>query len=128
MKKRGYLLIPLTVMVLLIILFKTVLLIGFVPSESMEPTLNKGSIILGSRIFKDLDVGDIVIFKRNGQLLVKRIAATEGQQVERNGELITVPKDSFYILGDNESCSYDSRYWEEPFIRRKDVVALITIK
>lgn len=123
MKKRGYLLIPLTVTVLLIILFKTVLLIGFVPSESMEPTLNKGSIILGSRIFKDLDVGDIVIFKRNGQLLVKRIAATEGQQVERNGELITVPKDSFYMLGDNESCSYDSRYWEEPFVQKKDVIA-----
>jgi signal peptidase I len=123
MKKRGYLLIPLTVMVLLIVLFKTVLLIGFVPSESMEPTLNKGSIILGSRIFKDLDVGDIVIFKRNGQLLVKRIAATEGQQVERNGELITVPKDSFYMLGDNESCSYDSRYWEEPFIKYYEVKA-----
>ena len=123
MKKRGYLLIPLTVMVLLIVLFKTVLLIGFVPSESMEPTLNKGSIILGSRIFKDLDVGDIVIFKRNGQLLVKRIAATEGQQVERNGELITVPKDSFYMQGDNESCSYDSRYWEEPFIKYYEVKA-----
>lgn len=123
MKKRGYLLIPLTVMVLLIVLFKTVLLIGFVPSESMEPTLNKGSIILGSRIFKDLDVGDIVIFKRNGQLLVKRIAATEGQQVERSGELITVPKDSFYMLGDNESCSYDSRYWEEPFIKYYEVKA-----
>ena len=123
MKKRGYLLIPLTVMVLLIVLFKTVFLIGFVPSESMEPTLNKGSIILGSRIFKDLDVGDIVIFKRNGELLVKRIAATEGQQVERNGELITVPKDSFYMLGDNESCSYDSRYWEEPFIKYYEVKA-----
>ena len=123
MKKRGYLLIPLTVMVLLIVLFKTVLLIGFVPSESMEPTLNKGSIILGSRIFKDLDVGDIVIFKRNGRLLVKRIAATEGQQVERSGELITVPKDSFYMLGDNESCSYDSRYWEEPFIKYYEVKA-----
>ena len=123
MKKRGYLLIPLTVMVLLIVLFKTVLLIGFVPSESMEPTLNKGSIILGSRIFKGLDVGDIVIFKRNGQLLVKRIAATEGQQVERNDEPITVPKDSFYMLGDNEFCSYDSRYWEEPFVQKKDVIA-----
>lgn len=123
MKKRGYILIPLTVMVLLIVLFKTVFLIGFVPSGSMEPTLNKGSIILGSRIFKELDVGDIVIFKRNGQLLVKRIAATEGQQVERNGELITAPKDSFYMLGDNESCSYDSRYWEEPFVQKKDVIA-----
>ena len=123
MKKRGDILIPLTVMVLLIVLFKTVFLIGFVPSESMEPTLNKGSIILGSRIFKELDVGDIVIFKRNGQLLVKRIAATEGQQVERKGELITVPKDSFYMLGDNESFSYDSRYWEEPFIQKKDVIA-----
>ena len=89
----------------------------------MEPTLNKGSIILGSRIFKELDAGDIVIFKRNGQLLVKRIAATEGQQVERKGELITVPKDSFYMLGDNESCSYDSRYWEEPFVQKKDVIA-----
>ena len=105
------------------VLMKTVFFIGYVPTASMEPTLKEGNFIFGVRIFDDLKTGDIIVFTKDGQLLVKRIAATEGQQVERNGELITVPKDSFYMLGDNEPCSYDSRYWEEPFIKYYEVKA-----
>ncbi len=123
MRKRGWIFIPICVAVLILILFKTVFFIGYVPTESMEPTLKKGSIILGVRCFDELNVGDIIVFERDGQLLVKRIAAIEGETVGVNGEKINVPKDSFFVLGDNTDESYDSRCWEDPFVKRQKIMA-----
>ncbi len=123
MRKRGWIFIPICVAVLILILFKTVFFIGYIPTESMEPTLKKGSIILGVRCFDELNVGDIIVFEHDGQLLVKRIAATEGDTVEINGEKLTVPKNSYFVLGDNADDSYDSRYWKEPFVGRQTIRA-----
>ncbi len=127
MKKYVWLIIPVFVAAMVLVLMKTVFFIGYVPTASMEPTLKEGDFIFGVRIFDDLKTGDIIVFTKDGQLLVKRIAATEGQQVKSKGEFITVPKDCFYMMGDNEFYSYDSRYWEEPFIIKKDVIAKVLL-
>lgn len=118
---------PAAVFLLMFILLKQVFLIGYVPTESMEPTVKKGSYIAGSRIFFGLETGDVVVFQREGKLLVKRIAAVSGETVRRNGYSIVVPEDCYYMLGDNQDCSYDSRYWEDPFIEEKDVMAKVIL-
>lgn len=112
-----------TVMVFLLMRF--VFLFGYVPTESMEPTLEKGSYILGVRIYSELEAGDVIVFRHEGRLLVKRIAAVGGEMVERDGICMAVPEGCYYVLGDNAGNSYDSRYWEEPFVREEDVVAKI---
>lgn len=117
--------IPLLCAVLTLLVFKTILFIGYVPSASMEPTLHQNSIILGLRLHGELETGDIIIFRHEGKLLVKRIVACGGEEIERNGETITVPPDCFYVLGDNAENSYDSRYWEEPFVKAEDVLAFV---
>ena len=89
----------------------------------MEPTLERGSYIIGCRIYSDLETGDIIIFRYEGKLLVKRIAAVEGERIEKNGVSIVVPEGCYYVLGDNADSSYDSRYWEDPFVREADVIA-----
>lgn len=122
-KKSWTWMIPLAVAVITFILFKCVFLIGYVPTESMEPTLEKGSYIVGVRFYQSLKTGDIIIFHHDGKLLVKRIAAMEGDVIERNGISMTVPKGCYYVLGDNADNSYDSRYWEDPFVKEEDVVA-----
>lgn len=114
---------PAFVMILTFILLKCVFLIGYVPTESMEPTLERGSYIIGFRIYSELDTGDIIVFRHDGKLLVKRIAATAGDMVERNGISMTVPEGCYYVLGDNADNSYDSRYWLNPFVSEDDVVA-----
>ncbi len=35
----------------------------------------------------------------------------------------TLPKDCYYVLGDNAGNSLDSRYWEEPFVKEEEIVA-----
>ena len=63
------------------------------------------------------------IFQHDGKLLVKRIAAVEGETIERNGAILTVLESCYYVLGDNAEHSYDSRFWLEPFVEGKHVVA-----
>lgn len=124
-KKARNWLVPFGITAVTLIIFRLIFLFGYVPTESMEPTLEKGSYIVGLRIYDELEVGDIVIFRHDGRLLVKRIAAMGGMQVEYNGASLTVPEDCYYVLGDNAEHSYDSRYWAEPFVREGDIVAKI---
>lgn len=122
-KKLQFLLIPAVCVLLTVLLFQTMFLLGYVPSSSMVPTLKKGSLIFGLRIYGELHTGDIIIFRHDGRLLVKRIAAEPGDTVEHNGQALTVPAGCYYVLGDNAEDSFDSRYWTQPFVNTKDIVA-----
>lgn len=94
--------VPVLFLLVTVLLFRFVLFIGYVPTESMEPTLPRGSIIVGSRIFDDLKLRDIIVFRHDGKLMVKRIAAVFGDEVIHKGIMIQVPRGSFYVLGDNK--------------------------
>ena len=125
MKKVCWCLMPFFIFLMIVILFRFVLLIGFVPSESMEPTLKAGSLLLASRCFSYIHVGDIVVFHHHGELLVKRVAAIGGMTVLLNGEEISVPPGKLVVLGDNSENSFDSRYWEDPYVDECDVIAKV---
>ena len=127
MKRKWIILLPIITAIIILLLFRFVFLIGYVPSESMEPTLKKESYILGSRLYGDLKTGDIVVFEHEGTVMVKRIAACPGEEITVDGILYYVPDGSYFMLGDNKDNSYDSRYWECPYISEEKIIAKMII-
>ena len=133
-------LLPLTTTIVIILIFRFVLLLGYVPTSSMEPTIMKDSLFIGFRIHGDLTRSDVVAFRRDGALHVKRIAAVPGDMVYINDtekavtinqpaitatRILDVPAGYFFVLGDNQDNSIDSRYWDDPFVLQSDIVARI---
>ena len=123
MKRFRWAILPILLCCSVWLLFHTVLLVGVVPSSSMEPTIPEGSIILGNRLVGSLGRGDIIVFRHGGKILVKRIVAVGGDTVSLNDQdgsfavtqelatatrILTVPKDSFFVVGDNRQKSFDS--------------------
>ena len=133
--------VPFFIAVFIFSLFRYVLFIGYVPSQSMEPEIKKGSYIVGLRITGELHTGDIVVFEKGEKNLVKRIAAAPGEVIEFSDDtnppatkktnkrgldtkrIYTVPPDRYFMLGDNRKSSNDSRHWKEPFISQDKIIA-----
>ena len=86
-------------------------------------SLKTNSIIFGMRIYGELNEGDIIVFKKDGDILVKRIVAVEEQEIEAEGKVYVVPKDCYFVMGDNRDNSWDSRFWEEPFVNKDNIIA-----
>ena len=129
MRKGGNLLIPALVFLLIMLVFRTILFLGVVPTSSMEPTLNEGQFIFGLRTGYSLEDGDIIVFRHDGILLVKRIAYSGGEPVPVSVDprQLTVPKDCYYVLGDNVGNSDDSQGWQSPFVPASDIVAEVIL-
>ena len=124
-KRISLLLIPVFFAFIVFLLFRFVFIIGYVPSESMEPTLKTDSYIFGVRIYRDINVGDIIIFEHDGTIMVKRVAAVGGETIEENSHVFTVPEGAYFVVGDNKENSYDSRFWEDPYVYGKDIIAKV---
>ena len=133
--------IPVGLTLLFYILMRYVFLIGYVPTASMEPTLPQESFIFGIRIFDEPQVGEIIVFEKDGSLLVKRVAAGPGEMVDLSqlsymdtvpipvwdDPVITIPEGCYFVLGDNTQNSWDSRYWENPFVNVEEIVAKVLL-
>lgn len=143
--------------VLFLVVFKYVIIQGYVPSDSMKPLLQINTFIWGNRLEKNYSHGDVMIFynEESDSLVVKRIIGVEGDTIEirdskvfRNGaqliepyiygaktdslqnnntETYKVPPNSYFVLGDNREFSADSRVFKNTYVKKEDVIAKAVI-
>ncbi|WP_291380240.1 signal peptidase I [Demequina sp.] len=121
-----------------------------VAGQSMAPTYRRSDLLLtrpvgrgGARVGR----GDVVVLRRGEVPMIKRIVAVQGDLVELEaGRLVvngvcvdgrprvagaftqawTVPGDSYFMAGDNQAASDDSRVWDEPFVAAGRVESVVT--
>ena len=116
-----------------------------VPSGSMYPTISLNDKLFVSRD-SDLKRGDIAVFINYevGIVLIKRTIGLPGDLVDIvdgdvyiNGEYLeedyigfksyetmsfSVPEDCYLFFGDNRAESADSRYWNNPYIHKSNLI------
>lgn len=129
---------PIAIAIALAALVRAAVHIYSIPSASMAPTLEVGDQILVTRYFAAPQRGDVVVFQspmQPDELMVKRVIGLPGDvidsrfgrvridghtlpepyvlRVAATGAIETqfVPRDSYFVLGDNRDESLDSRSW-----------------
>lgn len=110
----GYAIFALVIIAIIIVRFTVGSIIN-VSGLSMYPTFNDNDLVFATVVHDntELDVGDIVIVKEGGNLIIKRIAGTPGTTVEADTVKkipeVTLGENEYYVLGDNWEVSRDSR-------------------
>ena len=136
---------------LLMFSLHNILMIGSIPTESMQPTLEEGGRVVVNKLsymYGKPKRGEIIVFElpeMNNRLMIKRIIGVPGDKIEikegkvyingkekkelyikepmkkQENKAYCVPKNNYFVMGDNRNHSYDSRKWRYSFVKSENI-------
>lgn len=147
----------LTALVIAFVVSRTLVANAQVPTGSMETTIMSGSRVLINRlsyVVGEPERGDIIAFyfpDDKSEKYLKRIIGLPGDKVEGiggriyiNGGLLEesyiteeinadfgpyhVPESSYFVMGDNRNNSDDSRFWNDKFVEKDEIIGKAEIE
>ncbi|MCI8560232.1 MAG: signal peptidase I [Dorea sp.] len=125
-----------------------------ISGESMSPTMEDGEIVF-IRQTEQIEIGDVVGFYYGGKILLKRVIAGAGDDIEIdvdgnvsvNGTVIDepylsgkmlgtceqefpleIPGDTVFVLGDNRGISVDSRIKSIGCVKKEQIVGKVVFR
>jgi signal peptidase I len=116
-----------------------------ISGSSMEPTFHDKQIIFANTKFDNIIKNDVVVFRHQDEILVKRVRGIEGDIYIKSSQsfgyylagynielsrkkslkyykIEKIPHDYYFVAGDNSFESFDSAYFG--LISKKDILAL----
>lgn len=144
----------------IVIIFIFLFRIVGVDGESMMPTLKHKDWLVISNLFYEPEYGDIVVLSKDsfldGKMIVKRVIATEGQEINIDFEKgivyvdgapldepyiaektyrqmdmtfpSVVPENSVFVMGDNRNHSSDSRDASLGMVHESNILGRLIIR
>lgn len=154
---RDYSLVILFALIASLFIKENVAACADVPTGSMEETVMAGSRVIVNKLayfLEEPERGDIVcfVYPDDGEsLYLKRIMGLPGETIEGidgyvyiNGVPLlndytpekildnfgpfVVPENCYFMLGDNRNNSKDSRYWDDTFVEKEEIVGKVKIE